>query len=133
MNATKRVRLYAVAICMTMCAGGLYAAGGGGGAYFGYQTSTYPLLSDNYPSAIMSFTGFGGIATGSNRPEGARGFFAISEEITHEIGIPLVEWFMPTVYAGYQTIGNVIPGQLFKTFFSYTPVVGIRVQWGDFN
>ena len=194
MNATKGRRLSAVAVCVVICGGGLSAAGGGGGVFFGYQTFTYPLLSDYYSFAsnslglayyggygygiannqrtiaggfgmaimdiegdsgiaggfggfisgfqllrrpislaIMSFTGFGGIATGSYRPDGVRGFFAISEEITLEIGIPLIEWFMPTVYAGYQIIGNVIPGQLFSTFFSYTPDIGIRIQWGDFR
>ena len=168
-------------------------ADGGGGMYFGYQTSAYPFLSDNYSFennslglayyggfgygvtsnrtivggfgmaimdidndsgiaggfggvisgfrllkepislSLMSMTGFGGIYTGDYATDSGDGFFALSEELTLELGIPIISWFMPTVYAGYQIIANVIPGRMFQTFLSYTPVFGIRLQWGDFH
>ena len=169
------------------------ADGGGGGIYFGYQTSAYPFLSDNYTIAnnsmglayfggfgygvasdrtivggfgmaildmendtgiaggfggvisgvrllrtpislsILSLTSLGGLGTGSYETESGDGFFAVSEELTIELGIPILSWFMPTVYVGYQVIGNLVPGRVFTAFFSYTPVFGFRIQWGDFH
>lgn len=169
------------------------AADGGGGMFFGYQTSTYPFLKDNYeiPNnslglayfggygygvswdqvitggfghavldtegssgiaggfggvingfrilkwpfnlSIVSYTGFGGIYTGKHQEVPNKGFFAVSEEIDVEIGLPVFDWFMPVVYAGYQVTGNIIPGTMFQTFLSYTPVIGCRIAWGSFR
>ena len=75
----------------------------------------------------------GGISTGNLEGEdGIDGFFAFVEEITLEPGIPVNQWFMPTLYADYQVAGNLIPGTPFEDFLVYTPVVGFRVAWGKF-
>lgn len=103
--------------------------GGFGGVIAGLRLIKRPLNI-----SILTCTGFGGIATGrySYFTGGYKGLFVVSEEITLEVGLPLIDWFMPTAYAGYQIIGNVVPGRLFETFLSYTPVAGIRIQFGDF-
>ena len=188
---TKKDRMTIFVLLLILASGSQAVADGGGGVFFGYQTFTYPFLSDYYSFAsnslglgyfggfgygivgtrtitggfgmvildtkassgiaggfggiisgvrllrrplaisVVSFTGFGGLATGSYRPGGARGFFTISEELTLDIGIPLTPWFMPTVFAEYQIMGNLIPGRLFNSFFSCTPALGLRVMFGS--
>jgi hypothetical protein len=102
-------------------------AGGFGGFLTGYR-----LLDRPVNISFMSWTGLGGISTGVLPVGEYEGFFALLQEVTVEIGIPLVRWFMPTVFAGYQIAGNLIPGAPFITFFTYTPVIGFRLQWGSF-
>lgn len=102
-------------------------AGGFGGIISGFR-----LLAAPINISFLSWTGFGGISVGGIDPDGPGGYFAVSEEITVELGLPILPWFMPTVYVGYQIAGNVIPGRAFESFLSYTPVAGLRVQWGDF-
>lgn len=103
-------------------------AGGFGGAVNGFQILTWPVHLN-----LMSYTGFGGIYSGNNAQYPDSGFFAISEEIDIELGVPVFNWFMPIVYVGYQVAGNVIPGKMLSAFFSYTPVMGIRLAWGSFR
>lgn len=102
-------------------------AGGFGGFLTGYRIIDFPINL-----TLMSWTGLGGIYTGTYEGAEGKGFFCISEEITVELGIPLLGWFMPTVFAGYQVTASLIPGRPFSTFLSYTPVIGLRLQWGDF-
>ncbi len=108
-------------------------SGGGGGMLFGYQTSTYPFLN-KYPvtNNSLELVYYGGISTGVLPADGYEGFFGLLQEVTIELGFPIIRWFMPTLYAGYQIAGNLIPGVPFDAFFSYTPVVGFRLQWGSF-
>ena len=157
----KKVKYFVVFILIFLSAGFVWArSGGGGGMLIGYQTSTYPFL-DKYPVAnnsmeliyyggfggfvtgyrfldapvnlsIVSWTGLGGISTGILPAYGYKGFFTVLQEVTIEFGLPIIRWFMPTVFSGYQIAGNMIPGVPFKAFFSYTPVVGFRLQWGSF-
>ncbi|MEW5814072.1 MAG: hypothetical protein AB1798_01585 [Spirochaetota bacterium] len=101
--------------------------GGFGGIVNGLRIIRFPLHV-----AIVSWTGFGGVYTGRYETTAGKAFFCVSEELELEIGIPLLSWFMPTIYAGYQVTGNVIPGSLFQTFLSYTPVIGFRIVWGKF-
>ena len=112
---------------------GLGYFGGFGYGIVGTRTITggfgMVILDTKASSGIAG--GFGGLATGSYRPGGARGFFTISEELTLDIGIPLTPWFMPTVFAEYQIMGNLIPGRLFNSFFSCTPALGLRVMFGS--
>jgi hypothetical protein len=102
-------------------------AGGFGGFMAGIELIDRPVNL-----SLVSWTGFGGLSTGIYSADGHDGFFAILEEITLEVGFPIVRWFMPTVYVGYQVAGNVIPGVPFSSFLSYTPVVGFRMQWGNY-
>ena len=102
-------------------------AGGFGGFIYGFRLIARPIHI-----SINSWTGFGGLSTGTYDTDGGSGFFALIEEITVDLGLPLVKWFMPTVYVGYQIAGNLIPGRPFNSFFIYTPVIGLRIQWGDF-
>ena len=108
-------------------AGDSEIAGGFGGFIGGFR-----LLDRPINISIISWTGFGGMSTGFMLAAGYKGFFGIFEEVTLEIGIPIIRWFMPTIYAGYQVAGNLIPGAPFEVFFSYTPVIGFRFQWGSF-
>ncbi len=102
-------------------------AGGFGGIINGIRLLDVPVTI-----SLTSWTGFGGVYTGpySNTPY--RGFFTIFEEIDLEVVLPLMRWFMPTIYAGYQLAGNIIPGRFGQQYFSYTPVIGIRLAWGKF-
>ena len=102
-------------------------AGGVGGIVAGVRIFSRPITL-----SLVSWTGLGGIYTGTHETDSGKGFFALSEEITVEIGLPILRWFMPTVFAGYQVAGNLIPGTPLTSFFSYTPVVGLRLQWGRF-
>jgi len=102
-------------------------AGGFGGIVSGLRIVSRPINV-----SILSLTGFGGISAGFEPAGEYGGFFAISQELSLELGIPILPWFMPTLYVGYQVVGSIIPGIPFGGFFSYTPVVGIRMQWGDF-
>jgi hypothetical protein len=101
-------------------------AGGFGGVINGYRLIKRPLNL-----SVLLFTGFGGISTGNYVAEnGGSGFFGVFLELDAEIGIPVTSWFMPVFYVGYQVIGNLIPGEFFSHFVSYTPVIGGRVSWG---
>jgi hypothetical protein len=102
----------------------------GGG--FGGFISGKRLLTRPVTISIVSWTGFGGMSTGTYETDSGSGFFCVLEEIDLEIGLPVFSWFMPTVFVGYQVVGNVVPGQMFETFLSYTPVFGMRIQWGSF-
>ena len=102
-------------------------AGGFGGLISGIRLIKRPVNL-----SIVSWTSFGGIGVGDIDADESSGYFALSEEVCLEIGLPIFRWFMPTIYVGYQVAGNLIPGRLFQSFLSYTPVVGLRIQWGDF-
>ncbi len=102
-------------------------AGGFGGVIKGIRILKRPINL-----SLISYTGFGGIYTGSHIAEDGHAFFCISEELNLELGFPLFRWFMPVIYVGYQAAGNIIPGKPFQSFLSYTPVAGIKISWGDF-
>jgi hypothetical protein len=53
----------------------------------------------------------------------------VTEELDLEVGLAVLPWLMPIVYAGYQVMGNVGPGKPFQDFFSYAPVIGIRFDF----
>lgn len=99
--------------------------GGFGGVINGIRLLRYPLNI-----SLMSWTGFGAITT--DGIDGKVKSFAVSEELTVELGFPLFRWFSPTVYVGYQVIGSIGSGEPFTDFLSYTPVLGFRFQWGKF-
>ena len=103
-------------------------SGGFGGVIRGFRILKWPVNL-----SLISWTGFGGVYTGTYETQEGKGFFCVSEELDLELGIPLFSWFMPIVYAGYQVSANIVPGKIFKTFISYSPVIGFRVAWGDFN
>jgi len=103
------------------------AVGGFGGVISGVRILRLPIQI-----SIVSWTGFGGIYTGVDQYDRGRGFFCASEELSLEVGLPITRWLMPVVYAGYQVAGNLVPGPAFQAFFSYTPVVGVRLAWGKF-
>jgi len=102
-------------------------AGGFAGFIGGFR-----LLDRPVNISIVSWTGLGGLSTGILPADGIRGFFGVLQEVTVELGFPVISWFMPTLFAGYQIAGNLIPGVPFDDFFSYTPVIGFRFQWGSF-
>jgi hypothetical protein len=103
-------------------------AGGFGGVINGFRFIDWPVTV-----SLLSWTAIGGISTGNQKSgSGDDGFFAFMEEITLEVGIPINQWFMPTLYAGYQIAGNLAPGTPFEDFLVYTPVIGVRVAWGKF-
>jgi hypothetical protein len=103
-------------------------AGGFGGVINGIRFVDWPVTV-----SLISWTGLGGISAG-NQADGdsEEGYFAFMEEITLELGIPINQWFMPSLYAGYQIAGNLAPGTPFEDFLVYTPVIGVRVAWGKF-
>jgi hypothetical protein len=102
-------------------------------AGFGGGIGGWRLLRRPVYLTLTSWTGVGGVSLpAAGRIGGEDSYFAVFQELSLELGIPFVPWFTPTVYAGYQFIGNVIPGRLFSDFVSYTPVVGVRIGWGSF-
>lgn len=96
-------------------------AGGVGGFVTGIRFLRVPHV------ALVSWTGLGGLSAGG------RGWFVGFEEVDLEVGLPIVPWFMPTAYVGYQVTGNLIPGLPFRDSFTYNAVAGIRVLWGNFR
>jgi hypothetical protein len=103
-------------------------AGGFGGIINGVRFIDWPVTL-----SLISWTAIGGISTGNQESsDGEEGFFALMEEITLELGIPINRWFMPSVYAGYQIAGNLAPGAPFEDFVVYSPVFGVRMAWGKF-
>jgi hypothetical protein len=102
-------------------------AGGFGGVINGVRLLRWPVNL-----SLLSWTAIGGISTGIPSGDSDRGFLVIMEELTLELGLPILPWFMPTFYAGYQVAGNLTPGRPFQDFLSYTPVVGLRAAWGKF-
>jgi hypothetical protein len=102
-------------------------AGGFGGVIGGIALVRRPVSL-----SLISWTGIGGLCTAAQRAAGEDGWFLLSEAITLELGVPVTRWLMPSVYAGYQVIGNLAPGEPFSEFFTYSPVVGFRVAWGRF-
>lgn len=101
--------------------------GGYGGVISGFRFLKLPVNL-----SLVSWTGFGGVYTGALATPSNRGYFCISEELSLELGLPIQRWLMPVVYAGYQVAGNIVPGTVFQSFLSYTPVFGVRVAWGKF-
>jgi hypothetical protein len=103
-------------------------AGGFGGVVNGFRFVRWPVNL-----SLVSWTAVGGISTGNHEDgDSEDGYFAILEEVTLELGFPISRWFMPTLYAGYQVAGNLIPGAPFRDLLVYTPVVGVRLAWGKF-
>ena len=103
-------------------------AGGVGGFINGSRILRWPVVL-----SVMSWSGFGGLYTGTHPANPDRGYFCVFEEIDLELGVPLAPWFMPVLFAGYQVGANVIPGRPLRDFVSYTPVAGIRLAWGSFR
>lgn len=101
-------------------------AGGFGGVINGFR-----ILHNPIHLAVVSYLGFGGIAIQGAPGEEEEGYFAVSLELDVELGLPM-GWLMPVVYAGYQYIGNILPGDSFSLFQTYGPVLGCRVAFGDF-
>ncbi len=81
---------------------------------------------------VLSWTGIGGIQFTEAASSETMGYLIVTEEIDLEIGLPVLPWFMPVFYDGYQVMGNVGPGKPFQDFFSYTPVIGVRFVFGKF-
>jgi len=102
--------------------------GGFGGVISGFQILPRPIHL-----AVVSYVGVGGLSVqGSGGASDLESWFALSAELDVEVGLPLMGWFMPVVYAGYQYMGNLIPGESFEVFSSYSPVLGFRLAFGDF-
>lgn len=103
-------------------------AGGFGGVISGYRFLYWPVNL-----SLVTWTGVGGVYTGNSSLHPHNGYFCVSAELDLEVGLPVLPWFMPVVYAGYQFIGNLSGGKPFDEFISYTPVVGVRFAWGGFR
>ncbi|MBN2048835.1 MAG: hypothetical protein JW760_00200 [Spirochaetales bacterium] len=99
-------------------------SGGFGGLMNGVRLIKRPVTLQ-----IINCAGLGGVSLGMNQSEGFFGFF---DELTLELGIPLVSWFMPVFYVGYQVFGRIGTRENLFELYSYTPVMGIRIGWGDF-
>jgi len=102
--------------------------GGFGGPITGFRIIRKPVTI-----SITSWTGFGGVYTGRNTVNPDRGFFCISEDLQLEIGLPILRWFMPVIFVGYQVSANLVPAPPIIGFLSYTPVMGMRITWGKFR
>lgn len=102
-------------------------AGGYGGVIHGVRGLLGPVNI-----MVLSWTGIGGIKFTQAASSETVGYLIVTEEIDLEIGLPVLPWFMPVFYAGYQVMGNVGPGKPFQDFFSYTPVIGVRFAFGQF-
>jgi len=103
-------------------------AGGYGGVIYGMRGLLGPVNV-----MVVSWTGIGGIKFTDPAGGGTAGYVIGTEEVDLEIGVPVLPWFMPVFYAGYQVMGNLGPGRPFEDFLSYTPVIGIRFAFGKFH
>ncbi len=95
--------------------------------------SGYRFISQPFNLSLVSWTGFGGVSTGNSGSHPQTGYFCVSEELDLELGLPIARWFMPTLFVGYQAIGNLAPGPVFQSFFTLAPTAGIRLTWGKFR
>jgi hypothetical protein len=98
------------------------AAGGIGGLLVGQEWRTGPVVA-----AVTLWGGLGGAAWAG------RGYMLASVAVEAELGFRVLPWMQVVGYAGYQAIGNVLPGALFSRALLRTPVVGIRLAWGGFS
>jgi hypothetical protein len=103
-------------------------SGGYGGVINGFRAALGPV---NF--MITAWTGIGGLKFCDPQNADIRSYLIVTEEIDLEIGLAVLPWFMPVLYAGYQVMGNLYPDPPFQGFFSYAPVVGLRLAWGRFR
>ena len=103
-------------------------AGGYGGVIHGLRGKLGPVNI-----MFTSWTGIGGLKFTSAASGETEGYVIVTEELDLEVGLAVLPWLMPIVYAGYQVMGNVGPGKPFQDFFSYAPVIGIRFVFGSFD
>ncbi len=101
-------------------------SGGFGGIVNGYRMFEGPLHF-----AVVTYAGIGGIHREAMGESPDESWFALSLEIDVEVGLPVFGWFMPVVYAGYQYMGGIFPSETDEVFQSYSPVLGIRLAFGD--
>jgi len=107
-----------------------------GGAVGGFLLGKQ-FIAEPVNVSLVSWTGLGPTSTVWGAEDVALDaetvFICVMEEIDLEVGIPVLPWLMPTVYVGLQAIGNIFEWNNFDSFASYTTVVGIRLQLGQFN
>jgi hypothetical protein len=95
------------------------AAGGVGGMLVGHEWRTGPL--------VAALTLWGGLGGASWAGQGCMlGYGAVEAEL----GVRVLPWMQIVGYAGYQAIGNFLPGIPFSRALLRTPVLGIRIGWG---
>jgi hypothetical protein len=97
------------------------AAGGVGGIVTGHEWRAGPLVA-----AVDLWMGLGGMSF--NRS----GYMVAFGQADFELGVAILPWMQIVAYAGYQALGNLIPGFPFSNAVLYTPVVGMRLAWGGF-
>jgi hypothetical protein len=102
--------------------------GGYGGVIHGFRGVLGPVNL-----LLTSWTGIGGLKYSEALSGDTHSYLIFTEEIDLELGLAILPWFMPMLYAGYQVMGNLYPEKPFRGFFSYTPVVGVRFAWGRFR
>lgn len=95
------------------------AAGGVGGMLVGHEWRTGPV--------VIAFTLWGGLGGAS---WGGQGYMLAYGAVEAELGVRVLPWMQIVAYAGYQSIGNVVPGAPFSRAALWTPVLGIRIGWG---
>ncbi len=98
-------------------------SGGIGGLITGQELRIGP-----FTVAVNLWLGLGGLAVDFENPSG---FMAAFGELNLELGIPVTRWMQLVGYAGFQVLGNLIPGMPFEDVLIYTPVVGVRIRWGS--
>jgi len=103
-------------------------SGGYGGVINGFRGKLGPVNL-----MLTAWTGIGGLKYRQPLSMEERGYLIVTEEIDLEIGVAVLPWFMPVLFAGYQVMGNLYPELPFQGFFSYAPVVGLRLAWGHFR
>jgi hypothetical protein len=102
--------------------GGL--AGGVGGMINGWEVRLRPITV-----ALNLWTGLGGM--GFDAPGDSGGYMVGFAELSLEVCVSITRWMRFECYAGYQVMGNFLPGDTFSSLLVYTPVVGGRVTWGS--
>jgi hypothetical protein len=102
--------------------------GGYGGVIYGLRGRLGPVNL-----MLTSWTGIGGLKFTDTLDSTRKSYVIVTEELDLELGLAVFRWFMPVVYAGYQVMGNITPGQPFRDFLTYTPVFGFRVAFGSFH
>jgi hypothetical protein len=70
--------------------------GGYGGVINGFRGALGPVNI-----MITSWTGIGGLRFSDPLSEDTRSYLIVTEEIDLEIGLAVLPWFMPVLYAGY--------------------------------
>jgi hypothetical protein len=106
------------------------------GGAFGLVVGQRVIGTDFLHLDLASRLGLGGCYVnewlGAASPRDPTGYMILYAEPYAELGIGIFPWAHLAVTAGYQIMGNWLPGLPFQHLFTLTPTIGLSVSFGSF-